>query len=1362
MIRTAATLILVICYGSVTHGQAPCLDGWKYRLEIEVENLNASPLLLHQVELLFDTEQLVNDGKARVDGGDFRFQNANGDLLNYWFDPTTYNNPSMLTSFWIKIDAIPTGTSNIYVYYGNATCSVVSSGEGTFEFFDSFDGGTIAPSKWGICGDGANVQVAANRDVDLTYNATDNDTYMITDAGFNNVQVEMKVNSVSSGVAFIGLLDSTDGHGFATAYEHIGGADKAKLMWFDPLLPAFCDSLKDFPTVSSYNVSSINGIWGLNWPADNTHNIFYPNGTQLDIHTDLGVFGNKKRIILGVTSSTTHATGALNFDWVRARKYAAFQPTSKISTTDFTEYEAPLNPNQSNTGPYCEGDNIELTSDNFEGAQYNWFDNNSVLIATTNNYTSGSASTLLNAGVYTLEVGMPGDPVSCAVNSITTEVSIAPGTFTGSIVGPGTNICSGTNSGTLELGNLVNDIVVGDILRWEMANSSVGPWATLTNTTRFLDYQNVVGTTFYRAVVKSGGCPEIISQELELGVDQATEGGFLLGTASVCSGNNSGDLNLVYHNGYINGWESYDVPSGIWQPLNPNNDPLLLYSGLVTTTKYRAEIQNGVCPTEYSSEVTITVNENPVAGFFSDTVCQGFTTTVTDTTRIAAGSGTIISWAWDLGNGNGSIAQNPQTVFPAALPSVNQVSLTVETDRGCTHTASQNVIVNALPIVNYTSTDVCLGDLMNFTTLSPTAGPNIEYDWFFVGDTTCIQRDTSIIFKDPGPYDVTLVVTSPESCIDSMTNTILVNTPVDVDFICDSVCLGEPINFINTSISPGSTVQYTWFFGDGQISATLNPVHTYADTGNVDVILRADIGSGPSACSREITKTVRIYEVPEAVFSVADICQIDSAEFLNSSSYNSGNGANDLTYVWDFGDASSSTLSEDKHKYSLPNNYTVGLRAASPEGCVHSSSSILVVNAMPVSGFSYTDVCLNEPMIFTSTSSPSNLTYDWSLDDGTSNLTQENPNHTYTQDGSYDVQLVVETNVGNCRDTTTKTVFVYPVPEPMFTVTDTCDGIASVFTDQSDINTPGNNTSWVWDFGDGSSSSSQNPSHLFLNVGTYNVKLTVTSDNGCWREIILPATLDPLPVPNFTVEDACEESEVLFFNTTPPLTGTITYDWDFSDGDYSTFPNPTHEYAAPGFYQVQLVAITGEGCKDSITKYAEVFVNPVVDAGNDTSVSQGFEVELSAFYPGATVYNWSPEEGLDNNSIFNPNASPLDTTTYSVSVTDYNGCIGEGEVTVNVIMDYKLFIHNVITPDGNGQNDTWKITNIETFETADVYVYDRWGMEVLKVQGYQNEWNGIKGTDQLPDGTYYYIIKIKFGKGEEKIYKGSLTVLRNK
>ena len=138
---------------------------------------------------------------------------------------------------------------------------------------------------------------------------------------------------------------------------------------------------------------------------------------------------------------------------------------------------------------------------------------------------------------------------------------------------------------------------------------------------------------------------------------------------------------------------------------------------------------------------------------------------------------------------------------------------------------------------------------------------------------------------------------------------------------------------------------------------------------------------------------------------------------------------------------------------------------------------------------------------------------------------------------------------------------------------------------------------------------------------------------------------------------------------------------------------------------------------------------------------------------------WSPIDGLANSNVPTTWATPLQTTDYELLVTDQFGCQNRDTVTVNVNDDYRIVASNVFTPDGNGQNDTWVIRNVETFGDVNVRVFDRFGTMVFQETAYQNDWQGTRGNDILPDGTYYYVIT--FSTSERK-YNGALTIMRNR
>ena len=172
-----------------------------------------------------------------------------------------------------------------------------------------------------------------------------------------------------------------------------------------------------------------------------------------------------------------------------------------------------------------------------------------------------------------------------------------------------------------------------------------------------------------------------------------------------------------------------------------------------------------------------------------------------------------------------------------------------------------------------------------------------------------------------------------------------------------------------------------------------------------------------------------------------------------------------------------------------------------------------------------------------------------------------------------------------------------------------------------------------------------------------------------------------------------------------------------------------------------------------------VLAQNTVNAGSDTTIAQGESITLNGSGTGTPL--WLPSSSnLDNYSVFNPIASPNITTNYVLTVTDANTCVNSDTVLVTIIpLTFDGVITNVFSPNGDGINDTWYIENIKYYQKSEVTVYNIYGNVVFHKQGYQNDWDGTYNGKTLPDGTYYYLIKIDDTSAP---LKGSIDILRNK
>lgn len=167
---------------------------------------------------------------------------------------------------------------------------------------------------------------------------------------------------------------------------------------------------------------------------------------------------------------------------------------------------------------------------------------------------------------------------------------------------------------------------------------------------------------------------------------------------------------------------------------------------------------------------------------------------------------------------------------------------------------------------------------------------------------------------------------------------------------------------------------------------------------------------------------------------------------------------------------------------------------------------------------------------------------------------------------------------------------------------------------------------------------------------------------------------------------------------------------------------------------------------------------PAVNAGLDITIQPGQSVALNGIGTGTPL--WSPATSLDNPLIFSPIATPLSTTNYILFVADTNSCLNTDTVQITIVQPkFSGFISNYFSPNGDGVNDTWYIQDITFFPKNEVTVFNIYGNEVYTKTAYANDWKGTYNGSDLPDGTYYYVVKFT---DTNKIIKGTIDILREK
>lgn len=274
--------------------------------------------------------------------------------------------------------------------------------------------------------------------------------------------------------------------------------------------------------------------------------------------------------------------------------------------------------------------------------------------------------------------------------------------------------------------------------------------------------------------------------------------------------------------------------------------------------------------------------------------------------------------------------------------------------------------------------------------------------------------------------------------------------------------------------------------------------------------------------------------------------------------------------------------------------------------------------------------------------------------------------------------------------------------------------------------------------------------------GTYS--LSITDLGGCKKDTVI--TIVPTVFVNAIAGNDttfCQNGTLLLNGS--PSTGGITYQW-FELPTVVAFSNTTIVSVTPATGTSTYVIVATNGlCIDSDTIIVNSNALPIVDAGPFVSIPLFATTPIggSPTGPAGSVFNWFPIVDLTSNSVSNPTSSTTITTTYTVNVTDANGCAGSDTVTVFVYPE--VIIPNGFTPNGDGKNDTWQLDLITLFPNNEVEVYNRWGEQLFYSKGYSVPFNGqYKGKD-LPVGTYYYVIKLNHPAYPDA-YTGPLTIFR--
>ena len=654
----------------------------------------------------------------------------------------------------------------------------------------------------------------------------------------------------------------------------------------------------------------------------------------------------------------------------------------------------------------------------------------------------------------------------------------------------------------------------------------------------------------------------------------------------------------------------------------------------------------------------------PAANFSADTRA-GCSPLVVNFQDLSTGNPT--SWSWNFGNSNTSSLRNPSATYFTA--GTYTVSLTVTNANGTnTLTRTQYITVYDNPTVSFTGSPRtgCFPLPVQFVDAStPGAGnTNVAWQWNFGNGNTSTQRNPLAVYNSAGSFTVTLTVTNDKGCTKTFSrpNYVSVIGGVVAGFTRSSPGVCRPpatINFRNTSTGP-PTLSYLWDFGDGNTSTLMNPSHVYTSSGTFNVRL---ITSSTAGCQDTAESTVTIGGFNTSFTGPSAICVNDTASFSNTST------PTPLSSFWRFGDGSTASGMNVQHRYSTPGTYTVWVYSAY-SSCVDSTSRTITVDPLPVADFTAPVTSRCQPPLtvnFQDLTGPGATSWQWDFGDGGTS-TQQNPTHTYTSYGNFNVRLIVTSSSG-CIDTIVKPGFI-TVRRANISLDNLPDEGCIPYTRSfsATINSVDAVTSYLWSFGDGNTSTAPNPTHTYPVQGTYTVRLIITTSGGCTDTATVPGAIrvGSRPTVNFTASplNVCARAPVQFTDLSAPADEWL---WDFGDGNTSTLQNPTHVYTDTGWFTIRLIA-KNNGCADSLVRTRYIHVLPPV-ARFDYTANCSNRLEFTFTDQSVAPLTWFWRFG-DGTTSTSPN--PVHTFpalgSYNVTLIVTNGsCTDSATQTVRAL-----------------------------------------------------------------------------------------------
>jgi gliding motility-associated-like protein len=711
----------------------------------------------------------------------------------------------------------------------------------------------------------------------------------------------------------------------------------------------------------------------------------------------------------------------------------------------------------------------------------------------------------------------------------------------------------------------------------------------------------------------------------------------------------------------------------------------------------------------------------------------------------SATGGTAFVWAGV--NGFTSVAQN--NTLSAAHPTQSGVyQVTVTAANSCTAATQGTVTVHPTPTVSANGGTVCVTQTLNLNS-SSFAGAN--YVWTGPNGFVSLSQNPSISnpgVNASGNYQV--LATSLQGCTNTALAQVTVTALPVITFTTNSpLCNGKTLN-LNASASSGA-INYNWSGPNSFTSTLVNPSIaniTVPSSGNYTLTLSA----GP--CVLSSVQNVTVHPLPQPfAFNTSPVCE--------GKPYQLGVNNAGVTYTWTGPNGYNSNQQNNSFssaQMSQSGDYTVQVTDANT--CQNFNTTSVTILANPVVNAAGDLVCFGEPAQLSAVGAD---TYYWT-GPGSYTATGANPQVNTTMNVQVWTYTVVGTAVNGCTAVATTTVATRVLPIPTLTVTPRVCVNSRVYLDGDGT---GTGLQFYWSGPLNYSSNLQNTWLVASNTGysgTYS--LMVVDGFGCKGYTIAPVIVDPEP----TGQIAGKLSGCVPFCSTYSLESTsgaavINSIWSFNNQSINS-ATVNYCFTTAGSFEIRGSFEDAQTCRGSITQAIEVY--PVPSANFEYSpakpVENQDEVVFSNISGGEnqTKWFWAINDGK-NTSSTNENIRYRfeDAGKYAVALMVENtwGCLDTIVKSIEVMVDFNVYIPNAFTPNDDGLNDVF-IPVLRGVKRYNLQIFDRWGTVIFTSNDPQVNWDGTLSGEGCSVGSYNYKLVLLNTSGEEKEFKGTLNLIR--